>query len=143
MSRIGLGLFALLLIAPPVGAQQTESALPPEGIVYPFNVTDPPKRPRLFVPMYMGLVALEASDGYLTWSAVHQGAVEQNPVVAPFTRNAFALTGFKMAATAVTIVAMERLRRQHPRAATVAVIALNGAMGWVVYHNARVVQQIR
>jgi hypothetical protein len=38
--------------------------------------------------LYSSYAGLAAADGYLTWQAVHNGAIETNPVVAPIVRDA-------------------------------------------------------
>jgi hypothetical protein len=59
-------------------------------------------------------------------------------VVAPIAGDAAGLAAFKFATGAVTVLAAERLRRDHPRAAMLIMAAANGGMMWVVWHNAQV-----
>jgi len=44
----------------------------------------------------------------------------------------------KVATGTVTVLAADRLRRQHPRTAMWMMVAANGGMMWVVWHNAQV-----
>jgi hypothetical protein len=78
---------------------------------------------------------LLASDGYLTWTAVHHGAVEQNVIVKPVAGNAPGLLGVKVGMSVATILLMERLRHDHPRAAVWMMVALNSGASWVVWRN--------
>ena len=94
--------------------------------------------PALMAPLYGSFAALAAADGYLTWRAVHRGATEENRFVAPVAGDAAGLTGLKVATGAVTVLAVERLRRQHPRTAMWLMVAANSSMMWVVWHNANV-----
>jgi hypothetical protein len=99
------------------------------------------EKPQLaLAPLYTNFAALAAADGYLTWKAVHNGAVERNPVVAPIARDPGGLAAFKFATGAATVLAVERIRRDHPRAATWIMLAANGGMMWVVWHNANVIR---
>jgi len=117
-------LLALLLLTAPARAQSIEK---PEA----------PSQPS-FKSLYTSFAGLTAADGYLTWLAVHRGAVEVNPFVAPIAGDAAGLSGLKVATGAVTLLAVERLRRDHPRAAMWMMIAANGTMTWAVWHNSQV-----
>ena len=137
MSRYVIVL-ALLLAGAPAGAQSIEKTefTPP---IFTMSVSvKPVPPPALMAPLYSSFVGLAAADGYLTWQAVHGGAVETNPMVAPIARNASGLTAFKFATGAATFLAVERIRRDHPRAAMWIMAAANGGMVWVVWHNAQV-----
>jgi hypothetical protein len=124
MSRYGIMLL-LVLAAVPARAQSLE-------------------KPELALgPLYTNFAALGAADGYLTWKAVHNGGVERNPLVAPISRDPGGLAALKFATGAATILAVERIRKDHPRAATWIMVAANGGMMWVVWHNASVVRARR
>jgi len=118
-------LLALPLLAAPARAQSIEKK---------------PESPSqsIFKPLYTSFAGLTAADGYLTWLAVHRGAVETNRFVAPIAGDAAGLSGLKVASGAVTLLAVERLRREHPRAAMSMMIATNGTLTWMVWHNSQV-----
>jgi Domain of unknown function (DUF5658) len=130
---------AMLLAAAPAGAQSLEKQefTAPPIFTMAVNVKPLPP-PKLMMPLYSSFAALSASDVYLTWLGMHHGAVEANPLVAPIARNASGLAAFKVATGAATFLAVERLRRDHPRAAVWMLAAANGGMMWVVWHNAQV-----
>jgi hypothetical protein len=129
---------ALLLAGAPARAQSIEKAefTPP---IFTMSVTvKPVPSPALMASLYSSYAGLAAADGYLTWQAVHSGAVETNPMVAPIVRDASGLAAFKFATGAATVLAVERIRRDHPRAAMWIMVAANGGMAWVVWHNSQV-----
>jgi len=130
---------ALLLVGAPARAQSTETPdfTAPPIFTMSVNVKPVPP-PKLMMPLYTSFAALAASDVYLTWFAVHHGAVEANPLVRPIAHDASGLGAFKFATGAVTVLAVERLRREHPRAAMWTLIAANAGMTWVVWHNTQV-----
>jgi hypothetical protein len=117
-------MLVLLLLAAPARAQSVEKPESPS--------------PSIFKPLYTSFAGLTAADGYLTWRAVHRGAVETNRFVAPIAGDAAGLSGLKVATGAVTLLAVEQLRRDHPRAAMWMMIAVNGTMTSVVWHNSQV-----
>ena len=130
---------ALLLVGAPARAQSSETPEFTAPPIFEMSVNvKPVARPKLMVPLYSTFAGLAASDVYLTWSAVHHGAVEANPLVRPIARDASGLGAFKFATGAVTVLAVERLRRDHPRAAMWTLAAANAGMMWVVWHNAQV-----
>lgn len=127
---------ALILTASTAGAQSIETT---DFTSPPFFTTSPGVKPvgpsPLMTPLYTSFAGLTAADGYLTWRAIHRGAEEKNGFVAPIAGDAAGLTGLKIATGAVTLLAVERLRRDHPRAAIWMMVAANTSMVWVVWHN--------
>ena len=102
------------------------------------------RRPAALSSMYAGLAALQGYDVYSTMVALKRGATEANPLMAGVTRNPGAFIALKAGMTTVSIVAAERLWRQHHRAQAVAVMAIsNGFMALVAAHNASVVATAR
>lgn len=97
-----------------------------------------PERPHGLVPLYVSFAALQALDIHSTLTAVHNGGVEQNALVAPMVNQPAAFVAFKAAATAGTIVAADRLARHNRVAAYALMFALNSAYTFVVVHNYRV-----
>jgi uncharacterized protein DUF5658 len=140
MSRISIVrvAFALLLTAAPAAAQSIERDYQSAPIFTMSVTVRPLSAPALMTPLYSSFATLTASDGYLTWLAVHRGAVEENPVAAPVAANPVGLTTFKIVTGAATLLAVERLRRDHPKTAMWMMLAINGSMTWVVLHNAQV-----
>jgi hypothetical protein len=128
----------LLLAGAPARAQsieKTDFTAP----IFAMSVTvKPAPSAALMASLYSSYAGLAAADGYLTWQAVHSGAVETNPMVAPLAREASGLAAFKFATGAATFLAVERIRRDHPRAAIWIMAAANGGMVWVVWHNSQV-----
>jgi hypothetical protein len=128
-----------LLLAAPARSQSmdaTEFTAPP---IFTVSVTVKPASPSaLMTPLYSSFAGLSAADGYLTWLAVHNGGVEANPVVAPIARDAAGLAAYKFATGAATYLAVERIRRDHPRAAVWMMVVANSGMMWVVWHNSQV-----
>jgi hypothetical protein len=128
---------ALLLAGAPARAQSIEKTeFPPP--IFTMSVAVKPASPALMASLYSSYAGLAAADGYLSWQAVHNGAVETNRVLAPIVRDAPGLTAFKFATGAATFLAVERIRRDHPRAAMLILAAANGGMVWVVWHNSQV-----
>ena len=80
-------------------------------------------------------------SGFCRWSilstleALKHGGREANPVVAPFASNAGALYSLKVATTAGTIWAAEKLWKRNRAAAIVTMFAVNAGYAWVAHHN--------
>src|SRR5262249_26579141 len=130
---------ALLFSAAPARAQSIETTEVTSPPIFTMSLTLKPLEPsKLMPPLYTTFAGLSAADGYLTWLAVHRGATEANRFVAPIAGDAAGLSGLKVATGAVTVLAVERLRRDHPRTAMWVMIAANSAMMWVVWHNTEV-----
>jgi len=130
---------ALLLAGAPARAQSIEKSQFTAPPIFTMSVTvKPVPPPALMAPLYSSFAGLAVADGYLTWQAVHQGAVETNPLVAPIARDASGLAAFKFVTGAATFLAVERIRRDHPRAAMWIMAAADSGMVWVVWHNSQV-----
>jgi hypothetical protein len=111
------------------------SASPGEPVV-----TVPRHRPAALIPLYGSFAALQALDVHSTWQALNHGAVEGNPVIAPIVgTRGFPL--LKVATTSAIIFAAERLRKTHPRAAVVMMIAANSAYAMIVANNYLIVRR--
>jgi hypothetical protein len=140
MPRFAIALTLLLICASArVGAQSLDQppfkAPPLFATAIDVKAGQPPIP---LAPLYGSFAALTAADGYLTWRAVHQGATERNRFVAPVAGDAVGLTALKVATGAVTVLSVERIRRQHPRTAVWMMVVANSGMMWVVWHNAQV-----
>ena len=97
--------------------------------------------PSLLRSTYVGLAALQAYDTYSTLTALHNGAVEANPVIRGVSGNPTALLAVKGAATFGVIYVAERLWRERHRGAAIALMAAtNATMAVVAAHNASVLR---
>ena len=96
------------------------------------------ERPHGLAPLYASFAVLQALDVHSTLSAVHDGAVERNRVIAPLVNNPPAFVAFKAAAPAGTIVAVDRVAKHNRVAGYALMFALNSAYTFVVIHNYRV-----
>src|SRR5918993_4904654 len=77
-----------------------------------------------FGTLYTSFGLLQALDAHSTSRALASGAVESNGLVAGIADRPILLMGAKTAVTAGTIVLMERLRKRHPKAAMLTMMAL-------------------
>jgi Domain of unknown function (DUF5658) len=134
---------ALTLAAAPAAGQSLERDYQTAPIFSMSVTVKPLSAPSLMTPLYSSFATLTAGDGYLTWQAIHRGAVEENPIAQPVVDNPVGLTTFKIVTGAATLFAVERLRRDHPKAAMWMMLAINGGMTWVVLHNAQVAGAVR
>ncbi|HZP47532.1 MAG TPA: DUF5658 family protein [Vicinamibacterales bacterium] len=131
---------AVTLVA---GAASVQAAEDPQPIRINVNVVteQATDRPAALVPMYLGLVSLQAFDGYSTLKAVRNGAVEQNPLVGWASNQSAAMWTLKAASTASTIYFAERLWRDHKKTqAIVTLVVANATMAAVAAHNASVLR---
>jgi hypothetical protein len=79
---------------------------------------------------------MQVLDAHSTLQVVQSGVGrEGNSVIRPFASSTAALIGFKMGTAYGMILTLDRLHKTHPRAATVALIAINCGYGFVVAHN--------
>lgn len=93
------------------------------------------RRPPALLPLYVTFATLQMLDAHSTSQGLRNGAVEANPVVAPFAGNTGALYATKIAATAATIYLGEKLWRKNRFMAIVTMIAVNSTYAYVVQHN--------
>lgn len=101
-------------------------------------VTEPATdRPAALMPMYIGLSALQAFDGYSTYAGIRNGASEQNPIVASTLNQPIAFWTMKAVSTTTTIYFAEQLwRRHHKTQAIMLMVAANATMGVIAARNA-------
>jgi Domain of unknown function (DUF5658) len=94
----------------------------------------PPRRPAALIPLYLSFATLQALDVHSTLQALDQGGAESNPVVAGMVgTHGFPL--MKAVTTTAIILATERFRKSHPRAAIAVMIAANSAYAVIVANN--------
>ena len=92
-------------------------------------------RPQPLVPLYVSFATLEALDVASTSRVLEMGGRESNPIVASVWGSPVALAALKAGTAAGLILAAERLRRDHPKAALILMIAGNSGMAAIVAHN--------
>ena len=95
------------------------------------------QRPRILVPLYASLLALEAFDAALTIRGLQNGAAEANPAMSGVVGSPAAFVALKMGAATASIVAVERLRKRHPKAAAALIVLMDPVMATVVANNVR------
>jgi hypothetical protein len=95
----------------------------------------PPPRPALLMPMYVSFAGLNALDVHSTYRVLGNGGREANPVVGGVVGSPAAMIALKAGTTAAAIMASERLRQRHPKAAAILMTAFNSAMAAIVAHN--------
>jgi hypothetical protein len=140
MPRFAIALASLLICASArVGAQSLDHSSFQTPPLFTTAVDVKAAQPPIpMAPLYASFAGLTAADGYLTWRAVHNGATEANRFVAPVAGDAVGLTVLKVSTGAITVLAADRLRRQHPRTAMWMMVVANSGMMFVVWHNAQV-----
>ena len=111
-------------------------------VLHPVVRTDvrPAMRPRPapLVGLYVSLAGMQVLDIASTHRALEAGAVEANPMMAPFARSPLALAAMKAGVTSATIFATERMWKTNRKAALLTMIALNATYGAIAVHNYRV-----
>ena len=96
--------------------------------------------PALRISLATTFVGLQALDVVSTLRGVHGGsATEANPLMRGLANQPAALVAVKSGLTAATVLSMNAWSRKHPKAATIAMIALNAGSAFVVGSNFRVV----
>src|SRR5207253_7791190 len=101
----------------------------------PTPASPAPPRPQPLVPLYVSFATLEALDIASTARVLESGGRESNPIVASVWGSPVALAALKAGTAAGLIFAAERLRRDHPKAALILMIAGNSGMAAIVAHN--------
>jgi hypothetical protein len=104
----------------------------------------PATRPALLPALYAGSAALQAFDAYSTLKALRLGATEANPLMQGAVGSPAVFIGVKAAVTTASILAAERLWRQHHQMRAVVLMAVtNGFMAAVAAHNAQVLSSMQ
>jgi len=94
--------------------------------------------------LYIGLIGLQAYDGYSTIRGLKQGAVESNAFMSRLANHPGPLWAAKGGAAFMSIYASERLWRQHRRGQAIALMVVsNGIMVAVAASNASVLRAQR
>ncbi len=102
------------------------------------------RRPSLLPALYGTSAFLQGYDAYSTLTVLKHGGVEVNPVMTGITRHPAAFIGLKAGVTVMSIMAAERMWKNHNRVgAIVTMVASNSLMAMVAANNARVLSQVR
>ncbi len=126
----------LLAVADPLllGVRMTA---PAGGLWHTPVQWDLPTRGGVLPSLYVGLIALEAYDGYSTTRGLKDGAIESNTLLRRVAAAPTTLWAVKVGATFVCIYMAERLWRQNHRGrAVVLMVITNGLMAAVALNNA-------
>jgi Domain of unknown function (DUF5658) len=94
-----------------------------------------PDRRRVLAPLYISMAALQALDLVSTHRALGAGGSEANPLMAPLVGSMGTLFAVKAGVSGAMFFAIERLRKQHGRAAILTLIGTNIGYAAVVSHN--------
>ena len=94
-----------------------------------------PGRPAMLLPLYITFATLQMLDAHSTSTALQNGAIEVNPLMATIAGNTGALYATKIATAAATVFIGEQLWRKNRLAAIVTMLAVNSAYAMVVHHN--------
>ncbi len=101
-------------------------------------------RPLMLPALYGTAAFLQGYDAYSTLTVLKHGGVEANPVMKGVTKNPAAFIGLKAGVTMMSIMAAERMWKNHNRVGAIAtMIVSNGLMTAVAANNARVLSQLR
>jgi hypothetical protein len=117
---------------------------PPIEVVHMPADFEAPSRGTALPILYGSLALLQSYDAVTTLRGVGGGGVEANPMMAGASRNPAAMWAVKVGVTTASIVAAERLWRQHHRGQAIAVMAIaNGVMAGVALHNGAAMKGVR
>src|SRR5262245_37962156 len=107
-------------------------------------VWKPVARPSILPALYAGSAVLQAYDAYSTLKALKLGAVEANPIAQGVVGNPALFIGVKAAVSAASIMAAEKMWKNHHRVAAIAtMVATNSIMAMVAANNAKVLGQLQ
>lgn len=102
------------------------------------------RRPSILPVLYVGSALLQGFDAYSTLSATKGGAAEANPLMRSAATNPIVFVGIKAAVTVTSIMAAERMWRNHNRRAAILTMAVsNGMMALVAQHNLSVLSGLQ
>ncbi len=103
-----------------------------------------PKRPALLPALYGMSAVLQGYDAYSTMTVLKHGGVEANPMMKSITKNPAAFIGLKAGMTALSVVAAEKMWKNHNRVGAIAtMIVSNSLMTFVAANNAKVLSRVR
>ena len=122
-----------------------DAAVPAPAIdAAPLPGWKPVARPSILPALYAGSALLQAYDAYSTLKALNLGAVEANPIAQGVVGNPALFIGVKAAVSAASIMAAEKMWKNHHRVAAVAtMVATNSIMAMVAANNAKVINTLQ
>ncbi len=101
-------------------------------------------RPALLPSLYVGSALLQGYDAYSTLTVLKHGGSEANPLMQGVTQNPTAFIALKAGVTAASILAAEKMWKNHNRVgAVLTMVVSNSLMAIVAANNARVLSQVR
>ena len=101
-------------------------------------------RPLALPALYVGSALLQGYDAYSTLTVLKHGGTEANPLMKGITKSPVAFIGLKAGMTAMSIMAAEKMWKDHNRiGAVVTMVASNSVMAMVAAHNSRVMGQLK
>ena len=104
----------------------------------------PKKRPAPLLALYGMSGLLQGYDAYSTLTVLKHGGVEANPVMKAVTKNPAAFIGLKAGMSVMSIMAAERMWKNHNRVGAIATMIIsNGLMTAVAANNAKVLSRVR
>jgi len=101
-------------------------------------------RPSMLPALYATSAALQGYDAYSTLTALKNGGREVNPLMKGITKSPVAFVAMKAGVTMASIMASERLWKNHHRFGAIGLmVASNLMMGVVAKHNAQVLSTLK
>lgn len=102
------------------------------------------RRPLVLPSLYAGSAFLQGYDAYSTLTVLKRGGTEANPLMKSITKHPAAFIGLKVGMTAMSIMAAERMWKDHNRVgAVLTMVASNSLMAMVAAHNASVMARVK
>jgi hypothetical protein len=102
------------------------------------------RRPLALPSLYATSALLQGYDAYSTLTVLNHGGTEANPLMTSITKSPVVFIGLKAGATVMSIMAAERMWKDHNRVgAVLTMVASNGFMAMVAKHNASVMARVK
>ena len=102
------------------------------------------RRPMVLPALYVGSAALQAYDAFSTLSVLKAGGTEANPLMKHVTKSPVAFVALKAGMTTMSVMAAERMWKNHNRMGAILTMAgSNALMAVVAANNARVLGRVR
>jgi hypothetical protein len=121
-------------------AQRTDVAAAPSFAPRSIAV----RRPSALPSLYVGSALLQGYDAYSTLTVLRSGGAEANPMMQGLTQNPAAFIAVKAGITAASIIAAEKMWKDHNRTgAVLTMVVSNALMGFVAANNSHVLSQVR
>ena len=101
-------------------------------------------RPSMLPALYATSAALQGYDAYSTLTALKHGGREANPLMKGIVKSPAAFVAMKAGVTMASIMASERLWKNHHRLGAIGLmVASNLMMGVVAKHNSQVLSTLK